>query len=225
MSNIEIIQGDCLKVMKSFRDKQFDLVLTDPPYGINAQQKDGKIGGTSASVEKLAGQINHKYPPFDDSKRIDPSELLRVSINQIIWGAEYISDLLPPSRGWLVWYKRINEQSNCYGDCEFAWSSFDKPNRLNQHLWMGFLRDSERGENYHATQKPVEIIKWCLELYTNEGDTILDPFLGSGTTAVACERMGRNCVGIEISPEYCEIARKRVQAEKDKMGLFAGTEK
>jgi len=219
MSDIQIIQGDCLEIMKTFADNQFDLVLTDPPYGI----------GRDALHEKNKGNWGFKqYGETDWDKPVSREQIeaiIRIGKNQIIFGANYFPQYLPPSMCWVFWYKM--QPNFSFSDGEFAFTSFQSKARIFQYARgneSGFAPcvSDNAGINKHPTQKPVALMKWCLENYTNEGDTVLDPFLGSGTTAVACERMGRNCVGIEISEEYCEIARKRVQEEKDKMGLFNG---
>ena len=215
MRENKIICGDCLEVMKEWPDNCVDLVLTDPPYGIDIMHKDGTMGGTSASIKKWRGQINHSYPKFNDKKPISTSEikeLQRVSKHQIIWGGNYIADNLSPSRCWLIWNKRIEGQSNCYGDCELAWSSLDKPIRIFHHLWMGMLRDSETQEHYHATQKPVELGLWCLQNYSKVNDLILDAYCGGGAFCVAAKMLGRRYIGIDISEKYCEIARQRLEA-------------
>jgi len=202
--------GDCRDILPML--EPVDLVLTDPPYGIGLMHKDGTMGGTSRNIKRWAGQINPIYHPFNDNSPIDPSPLLPMSKNQIIWGGNYIADKLPPQRCWLVWYKRVNGQQNCYGDCELAWSSLDQPIRLFSYLWMGMLRDGEQEEHYHPTQKPVSLMKWCISL-VETSQTILDPFMGSGTTLVAAKNLNRKSIGIEIEPKYCEIAVKRLRQE------------
>ena len=219
--DVTIYQGDCLEVMKTMEDKSVDAVITDPPYGINIVGKNATIGGTSKEVSRLYGQINHKHNEIiGDDKPIDPQELLRVSDNQIIFGGNYIADKLPPTACWIVWYKRIKNQCNNFADAELAWTSFKSPTRVFQYLWMGMLRDGEIQKCYHPTQKPVELMAWIIKNYTQECDTIFDPFMGSGSTVVACVRLGRKFIGIEIEPKYVEIAKKRILAEVDKTALI-----
>lgn len=221
MSKIEIICGDSLEVMKTFKDNQFDLVLTDPPYGIKEARKDNK-GRSNLTLAK-----DYPIESWDDSPPSNDyfSEIFRVGRNQIIFGANHFSDMLPRSSCWIVWDKLNGE--NDFADCELAWTSFQSAVRMFTWRWAGMLQEdmSNKEKRLHRNQKPSGLFYQILERYSKDGDTVLDPFLGSGTTAVACERMGRNCVGIEISKEYCEIARKRVQEEKDKMGLFKDLEK
>ena len=209
--------------MKTFDDNQFDLVLTDPPYGINFDTEKESMSamlrkdGTQRSCEKWSNPTPKYYPKGDwDKKTPDKEyfdELIRVSQKQIIWGGNYFD--LPKTGGWLVWDKGVVMPT--LSKCELSWTSFLGHVEIIRYLWAGFRKEQPE-ERYHTTQKPVRVMDWCLSLC--ECETVLDPFLGSGTTAVACERMGRNCVGIEISEEYCKIARKRVQEEHDKMGLF-----
>ncbi len=209
----QIICGDCIEVMRDWPDKCCDLILTDPPYGINILNSDGTMGGTSASIKKWAGQINPKYQHFTgDDKPIDPTEICRISNNQIIWGGNYIADKLPPSKCWLVWYKRINGQQNDYADCELAWTSFNKPTRVFQHLWMGMLRHSELQQHHHPTQKPVALGLWILENYSKPDDIILDCYCGSGSFCVAAKMLGRKFIGIDISQTYVDIANERLAA-------------
>jgi DNA modification methylase len=209
---IIVIHGDCRDILPHL--PKVDLVLTDPPYGINIVGSDGKVGGTSASVKKWAGEINPIYlPVHGDDKPIDPLPLLAISTHQIIWGGNYIADQLPPSSCWLIWYKRIKGQVNNFADCELAWTSLDKPARVFQHLWMGMLRDSEIQEHHHPTQKPVDVITWAINQAPDDCLSILDPFMGSGTTLRAAKDLGRKAIGIEIEEKYCEIAVKRLAQE------------
>lgn len=213
MSTQTVIQGDCLEVMKGFADKSFDLVLTDPPYGI------GEAAGKNKSRGKLAVAKDFGNEDWDDER---PSkeffdEIRRVSKNQIIFGGNYFADYLPASQRWLVWDKE-NGASD-FADCELAWTSYDKAVRRLNFRWAGMLQENmgrHKETRYHPTQKPVEVMKWCLSLCP-EVSCVLDPFLGSGTTLLASKLMGVNATGIEISEKYCEIARKRLAQDS----LFA----
>lgn len=214
MSDIQIIEGDCLEVMKTFKDNQFDLVLTDPPYGI--------------------GMANNPFRQSFDKSNWDDSipssdvfgEIFRVSRNQIIWGGNYYPILwIKPCRGFLHWNKMNHHENRCDG--ELAWTSIDMCSRHIDYMWdgnrYGFPEKiqgvGKPSIRVHPTQKPVPIMSWCLSMLPFVR-TVLDPFAGSGTTGVACNIIGLECTLIEISEEYCEIARKRVQEEKDKMALF-----
>ncbi len=213
----QIICGDCLEVMKGIPDKSVDLIVTDPPYGINiigGSKSFGSIGG-SKSFGSIGGSklvnVNKYKPIINDDIKIDFSEIFRVSKNQIIFGGNYFN--LPISKGWIVWdKKKKNDWNDNFSDGEMAWTSFNRPLKIFRYLYMGCLQEGKREKRVHPTQKPIELIKWILENYSNKNDIILDPFLGSGTTAVACKELGRKYIGIEISPEYCEIARNRIKA-------------
>jgi DNA modification methylase len=111
----------------------------------------------------------------------------------------------------LVWYKRDGLPVRTFADCELAWTSFDKNAQVFNCRWDGFVRDSREQKVAHPTQKALEVMKWCVEAFSDKGDVILDPFLGSGTTAVAAKMLGRHYIGIEREPEYLEIARKRLE--------------
>ena len=212
----KIYCGDCLELMKKIPDKSIDLVLTDPPYGINV------IGGS-----KIVGSIGgskivkaNKYPPIlNDNIKIDLSDLFRVSKNQIIFGGNYFN--LPISKGWIVWdKKKQNNWDDDFSDGELAWTSFNKPLKIFRYLYMGCLQEGKREHRVHPTQKPVELIKWILNNYSKENDLILDPFIGSGTTAIACLQTKRNFIGIEIEPKYVEIANKRINEFKKQLTLI-----
>ena len=201
-----IMEGDCLEVMKQFPDKCFDLVLTDPPYGI------GEAAGKNESRGCLAKSKDYGYSDWDD-KIPDAAyfdEIFRVSKNQIIFGGNYF--ILPPSSCWLVWDK-LNGKTD-FADCELVWTSFDTAVRKFSFRWQGMLQEDmkHKEKRYHPTQKPVKLFMQIIEKYSQPGETILDPFLGSGTTAIAAYNTGRHCVGIEKIPAYVDIARERLAA-------------
>ena len=193
----KIIHGDCLEVMKGMPDKSVDLVLTDPPYGLNSKMKGGTWGGNAMyedqtkedGWDKLIGQ---EY--FD--------EMYRVSKNQIIWGGNYYS--MPASRCWLAWIKK--ERMDTLADFELAWTSFDKLAKS----WDE--RRNPDGKRNHPSQKPVSLISWCLDNYSEEGQIVLDPFGGSCTTAVACVQLKRNYICIEKEEKYVKICHERLAA-------------
>lgn len=207
MSNT-IIQGDCLEVMKGFKDNEFDLVITDPPYGIGIA-KAGKVGG---------GSVRGKTKKFKPSSwdEFTPSqayfdEIRRVSTNQIIFGGNYFANKLSNSRCWLVWFKRDGLPTRTFADAELAWTSFDSNTRVFSLRWDGFIRDSKNDRFNHPTQKPTELLKWCIAQFKLEGQTILDPFMGTGSTLIAAQEMGCDCTGIEINQEYIDIASNRTK--------------
>ena len=194
----KIIKGDCLEVMKKMPDKSVDLVLTDPPYGGILNKKSGH-GSLKKSVKKY-GDDDWDYKP----KKEYFDEIFRISKNQIIFGGNYFIDYLYPTSCWIVWNK-LNGATD-FADCELAWTSLNTAVRK-------FDKHSGDKDRFHPTQKPLELFKWIIANYSEEGQTILDPFLGSGTTAVACKHLKRNYIGIEISEKYCKIARQRLRQE------------
>lgn len=209
-----IICADCLEVLKTLPDKCVDLVLADPPYGVKyARGKNGwGVCDNRPELSDVQWDVKPTKEYFD--------EIRRVSVNQIIFGGNYFTDILPPTKGWIFWDKNgETKNKSVFADGELAWTSFNHVIRKYTLRVMGFINDSHDVRE-HPTQKPSELFVEILRDNSKEGDTVLDCFLGSGTTAVACYRTHRDFIGIEISPKYCEIARKRLQAEKDKLSLF-----
>jgi DNA modification methylase len=198
---IEIYQSDCLEVMKGMADKSVDAVITDPPYGIGQDRK--KVMAREQMAKPIDyGEFSWDYEPAT-AEQID--ELIRVSKEQVIFGGNYF--VLPPSSSWIVWDK-LN--TGDFADCELAWTSHNKAVRKFTYVWNGMIKQKPE-KRYHPTQKPLALMLWVLENYTNPGDTILDPFMGSGTTGVACFQTGRNFIGIEIDKDYYKIARQRIK--------------
>jgi len=207
IGNQRLILGDCLEVMPLLG--RFDAVVTDPPYGIGRDGQKRTAGGKG-------GRKAHEFKGWDARR---PSEnafaqMLSKSGDQIIWGGNHFADLLPPSRGWLVWDKgqRISQS-----DGELAFSSRRGPLRIMTLNRVSLILETHANHfsvqsddtTRHPTQKPVALMEWCLG-FLPDAKTILDPFMGSGTTLVACQRMGRQGIGIELDPDYFAIACKRV---------------
>jgi DNA modification methylase len=192
--------------MKDMPDKSVDLVLTDPPYGISViggNKPFGSIGGNNIV------KANTYKPIANDNTKVDFADIFRISKNQVIFGGNYFD--LPIKKGWIVWdKKKRNDWNDNFSDGELAWTSFDRPLKIFRWLYMGCMQEGKREKRCHPTQKPLELMKWIIENYTSEGDTILDPFMGSGTTGVACKELGRNFIGIEINKKYYKIAEKRI---------------
>jgi site-specific DNA-methyltransferase (adenine-specific) len=202
--------GDCLEVMKSLPDGSIDAVVTDPPYGIGlkANYKSRKRGALA--------ECNDFPPIVGDDKPFDPAPFLGFPV-VVLFGANYYADRLPISGGWVVWDKLNGLTSgrdwgfNDNSDCELVWTNVGNAARLVRHRWMGAMKESEHGQRrVHPTQKPVAVMVEIIEHYTHPGATILDPFMGTGTTGVACVQTGRNFIGIEIDPTYYEIAQRRI---------------
>jgi len=202
--------GDCLEIIKGFPKENVDLVLTDPPYGIKITKNKTVGGGSKRGKVKQINTID-----WDNKVNKQYFDLMfEISKNQIIWGGNYYIDFLRPTRCILVWYKRDNLPIRSFADCEIAWTSFNKNSMVFNCRWDGFIRDSKEKKVGHPTQKALEVFKWCVLEFSNKGDLILDPFIGSGTTAVACERLNRRWIGIELNEEYCEIAKRRILASR-----------
>ena len=209
-----IYHEDCLVGMSKIADKSIDLVLTDPPYGINVAQ-NGTVGGGS-----FRGQTT-SFPCSDWDNKIPTkeyfNEIKRISKNQIIWGGNYFINYLENTRCMLVWYKRAGLPVRTFADCEIAWTSFDRNSMVFNCRWDGFIRDSKEVKLAHPTQKALLLFQWCIKEFSNEGDTVLDPFAGSGTTGIACQNLKRNFIGFEIDKEYYQIAEKRLIENEDKI--------
>ena len=198
-----IICGDCLEVLKEMPDKCVDLCLTDPPYGIFKPMGENGAMGNFSGMGKDASEWD-KIP----SKEVF-DEIKRISKNYVIWGGNYFADKIGYCKEPWIWDKKTGD--NFFADGELAFTSYQGTLRIYHHQWCGAFKDSERGlKAIHPTQKPLELMRWCLRK-TEENDLILDPFLGSGTTAVACQELHRRFIGIEISEKYCEIARERLK--------------
>ena len=201
---ITIFRGDCRKILSLIPISFFDLVCTDPPYGINLD--------TNAHGTKGGGRRQYK-PVRGDDRVFDPSHLLAYK-NVILWGANYYAHRLPRSTKWLSWDKRAGKGQNCQSDCELAWTQglSGVSTRAFYHYWNGAVRASERDEpRVHPTQKPVALMRWCIELFP-EIHTVVDPYLGSGSTLVAARSLGRAAVGIESDEQYCRQAADRIEA-------------
>ena len=205
---IKLIQGDCLEYLKSLDDNSIDVVVTDPPYGI------GEAAGKNKSRGKLAISQDYGNKDWDDKRPSNEifKEMLRVSKNQVIFGGNYFSDLLPPSSCWLVWDK-VNGKSD-FADCELAWTSYKTAVRYFKYRWSGMLQGnmSKKEKRVHPTQKPLPLMEWVIKNYTKEGDKILDPFMGSGTTGVACVNFNREFIGVEKEEQFFSAAQKRISS-------------
>jgi site-specific DNA-methyltransferase (adenine-specific) len=207
--------GDCLEILPTLAP--VDAVVTDPPYG------HGYKSNACCLVEK-GGWTPTKGPqPLEwNEEPFDPSPWLKFPI-VVLWGANHFASKLPDSPSWLVWDKRDGVGENNLSDCEMAWCNVGGSARLKRHLWMGLCRDSEIGQHLHPTQKPCAVMMWTIEkAKVPEGATVLDPFMGSGTTGVACERLGRKFIGIEKERRYFDIACKRIEDALHAEPLLAG---
>lgn len=196
--------GDCRQVIASFPPcLRLEALVTDPPYGINIA-KTGRVGGGTGGK----GTWVKEYEPttWDVKPCEDGIRAARaITAHHIIFGGNYYA--LPPARCWLVWDK---ETTGNFADCELAWTNLDKTVRRIRHLWNGLARAGNEPRGDHPSQKPLPVMKWCIGHLPEGCGTILDPFMGSGTTGVAAVQMGRNFIGIEKDERYFDIACKRI---------------
>jgi DNA modification methylase len=220
-----VLCGDSTKredVERLMAGRKADMVFTDPPYGINivsTKGAGGKLGfiGTGGKLGFIgaSGWVPARpYKPVQgDDRPFDPTWLLTIGENQIIFGGNYFANLLPNHACWLIWDKREGIPSNNFADCEMAWTSFDSPARIYRHLWSGLLRKGNRDidgiSKYHPTQKPVDLFAAILIDFSKKTGIIIDPYIGSGTTLIACEKTKRICYGMEIDPHYCDVIVER----------------
>jgi len=200
IGNQRLILGDCMAIMPLLG--KVDAVVADPPYGIGEGNAKGQTRGKIAAPRQYGGRDG-----WDDTPATaEHMAMIRaVSRHQIIFGGNYFEGLGPTSC-WLVWDKQNGD--NDFADCELAWTNLQKAVRRIYWRWNGMIR---KGDDHreHPTQKPLGVMEWCLT-HIPDAKTILDPFMGSGTTLVACQRMGRHGIGIELDPDYFAVACKRV---------------
>jgi len=220
MADIKITNEDNMELMARYEDNHFDLAIVDPPYG---------IGIKSCVVEKQ--QIRKKKRKINTNKQIRkknklkewdksiPSkkyfeELQRVSKNQIIWGGNYFTKYLKPTKSWVFWYK--GQQGLTMSDGELAWSSHKKVTRM-----VEFHRCNIWNENpIHPTQKPVKLYEWLLMNYAKERNNILDTHLGSGSIALACHNLGFDLTACELDKDYFDAAIKRLDDHRSQLRMF-----
>ncbi len=214
-AGITIFHGDCREIVPSL---PFDgIVITDPPYGI-AHPTNYKGRGRS----NLA--LCKDYAPVrGDESEFDPTWLLSIGKARIIWGGNWFANALPNQGGWLVWDKERPEDLD-QATCELAWTDCVKGVRRFRHLWHGMLRASN-DTLVHPTQKPEALIRWCLSLrWTREFATVLDPYMGSGSTLRAAKDLGRRATGVELEEKYCELVARRLSQEVLPFGLMSTSE-
>jgi site-specific DNA-methyltransferase (adenine-specific) len=201
---------DCMEAMKSFPDNYFDLAVVDPPYGIG-------FDGQRESTSKHGGRKAKEFKGWDDSVPNSEywSELFRVSKNQIVWGANYFTEHLPPSMGWIFWDKG---QRICSSDGELAFTSFNRALRVYE---LNRVYITQHGEINHPTQKPVKLYEWIYMNYLPQGGKVLDTHLGSGSNRIAADKQGNiEFYGFEIDKEYFDASVKRFDQYKAQLTMF-----
>jgi DNA modification methylase len=204
--------GDCLEILPTL--PKVDAVITDPPYGIGADK--GKKGAIPFKGGKSYERAYYPENTWDDSR---PSgDLLRAVVDAgrvaIVWGGNYFADCFAPQGKWLWWDKCQTMPS--YGDGELAWTNLPGTTP-KKFVWANNKIFADRIERHHPTQKPLELMAWCVGL---PGGAVLDPFMGSGTTGVACAQLGRKFIGIEVEPKYFDIAVRRIDDAYRQRKLF-----
>jgi site-specific DNA-methyltransferase (adenine-specific) len=205
---VELWLGDCRDILPTLG--KVDAVVTDPPYGIGWKPR-----------------VNHQDQPWVDEIDFD-IRAITVGRFNLVWGGQYFADKLPVSEGWLTWVKRpidadFSSDFRSYATTELAWRDWGKA-RFICHVWDGGMRagSAENRTFCHPSQKPIEVMAWCVRQVPPDAQTILDPFMGSGTTGVACVQLGRKFIGIELDPGYFDIACKRISDELKRPRLDLG---
>jgi|TARA_Y100000052_G_scaffold26032_1_gene30350 site-specific DNA-methyltransferase (adenine-specific) len=207
---MKITNEDNMELMSRYADKYFDLAIVDPPYGINVTKMtlgNGKNKIDRGSSEWDANVPNQNY--FD--------ELFRVSKNQIIFGANYMTEFLPGSSGWIFWDKGTG--SNDFSDGELAFTSFKRALRKYKISWVG-ANANNGTPRIHPTEKPIKLYEWLIMNYANPDDKILDTHLGSGSIAIACHNLGYQLTACELDKDYYKVALKRIEQHKAQQRLF-----
>lgn len=230
---------DCMEGMKQFPDKYFDLAIVDPPYGINAPNMSmgsnksrsgkGQYPGISTAEKLRKGRLNQGSGKlknrtlnsmncdwdFERPTQEYFEELFRVSKNWIVFGANYFSDMLPPSRGVIVWDKMQPWEN--FSQVEIAYTSFDRPASIVRISNTGGANSEKK---IHPTQKPIALYEWILNRFAKNGDIILDTHVGSASSLIACRKTNHKFVGFEVDKQYYESSKQRLDAEMAQMNLF-----
>ena len=215
----KLYHGDCFEILPHLGlDPSNSSLLIDPLYGDNVNLQRAKENYTrKPRILKGLRLQRYDWPEMPgNTKALDPKPFLNFG-QAIIWGGNYISEKLPPSRKWIVWDK-LHIPPDHHQDCEMAWTNLPGVTRIHRQLWRGICREGEEnisnGAKLHPFQKPIRLMLFCLEQFDFTSDpVVLDCYSGSGTTLLACERLNRRWIGIEIEEKYCEIAAKRIERE------------
>jgi len=211
--NITLYNDDCMNVMKTFADKQFSLAIVDVPYGIGVNKMT--LGNGKRIIRRGSNDWDAKSP--DETYF---SELMRVSKNQIIWGANHFISKMPfDSSCWIFWDKGTG--NNDFADGELAWTSFTTTVKKFSKSWVGAnAKEKTETDRIHPTQKPVQLYKWLLQNYAKEGDTILDTHFGSLSIGIACHDLGFELTAIELDKDYYEAGKKRLIEHQMQLTIF-----
>lgn len=205
---VNLFHDDCLNILKALPDKSIDLILTDPPYGINIASNK-TIGGKGVCKNTIFE--TKEWDKQTPSKQYF-DEILRTGKNIIIFGGNYFSDKLPQSNCWFIWDKRCEDKhQNNFADAELCWTNL-KTTRIYRFLYKGMIQEdmSKKEKKVHPTQKPLELISKMVNDNSKANDLVLDCFMGSGTTGVASLKLGRRFIGVELDKKYFDIVRERI---------------
>ena len=223
LGNHRLMCGDSTMiddVERLMNGEKADMVFTDPPYGIN-EETDRAF---ASRTRKAKGNTFSKIIGDDSIKTaLDILPLIEGIPIHVLWGANYYCHSLPQSNNWLVWDKREEEKErDMNSDCELAFIKHNKSSvRIFKHKWKGMIKASEHGQaRVHPTQKPIALAEWCFSEYDKNGESVLDLFLGSGSTLIACEKTNRKCYGMELSEHYCDVIINRWQNYTGKKAIL-----
>ena len=208
---------DCMEGMKQIPDKYFDLAIVDPPYGIGANKMT--LGNGKRKIFRGNTDWDIKAPEKEYF-----NELIRVSKNQVVWGANhFISNIPINSSCWIFWDKGTGD--NDFADGELAWTSFGTTVRKYFKSWVGAnAKERNEADRVHPTQKPVALYKWLLKNYAKPGDKILDTHVGSASSLIACHDLGFEYLGFELDPDYYRMATERLETHKLQLNMFIDLE-
>lgn len=225
INDCTLYHGDSGDFIKGVSLNEFDAMLTDPPYGINADKGFSGAGGFSSASKPTKAIERRQYSGDWDNER-PPASLLYACLNRvkqsIIWGGNYFTDILEQNNFWLVWDKENTMPT--MSDCELAWTNINKNSVKRINFNNNGCMAREKGR-YHPTQKPVDVMHWCLTQFQNAPSHIFDPFMGSGSTGVACVKAGLKFTGVEIDKEYFDIACQRIEDAYKQPDLFVQAQK
>jgi len=207
IGNAELYLGDCRDILPTL--PRVDAVITDPPYGILSKANSNKGDGGGKLKGRILNLSSNEWDIAPDSELL--AMVIAAGGKAILWGGNYFN--LPPARGILIWDKEQPWQN--FSQAEIAWTNLDRPAAL-------FRASATRStpNKLHPTQKPVSLMEWCITLI-GECDSIIDPFMGSGTMGVACINLSRKFIGIEREPKYFDIACRRIEDAQRQARMFA----
>ncbi len=212
IGNATLYHGDCLEILPML--PKVDVVIADPQYGIAHPCNFSERGRSNLA-------LCNDYPDVHgDDRPFDPAPILALGVPTVLWGANHFASRLPDASGWLVWDKERPDDLD-QATCELAWTNYVKGVRRFRYLWNGMMRSGEHGQNYHPTQKPEALQRWVIGLRWTPQGTILDPFMGAGSTGVAAMQLGRKFIGIEIEHRYFDIACERIDNAQRQQRMFA----